>query len=291
MKKEDHNEEIRATRVGGFGGSDAATVLAMADRINNNLPLTTVQKHRLLQLKGLEECPTFDSPEIQSGRDFEDRLAEVLCPRGWDRETLLKGAKRNHFRVFAHADFCDKDANAVVEAKWSRKKNVDELLVTYMPQLQWYYTLGVSDVTLMCDTGDGQHTVAVERDEEMIDAIYAALDLIDNVFDNLDLTIDEADDSQLPPDVLAIKNEIAIIKRRMAADDARLKELNGELMHWMEGNEIWKVSGEDCTVTYVLPSVTTGFDAKRFEAEHPDIFAQYKTKVTKKSAYLTIKIK
>ena len=193
--------------------------------------------------------------------------------------------------MFAHADFCDRNANAVIEAKWSRKKDVDSLLDTYMPQLQWYYTLGVSDVTLMADTEDGQHTVSVERDEEMIDAIYAALDTIDNVFDNLDLTIDEADDSQLPPDVLCIKNEIAIIKRRMAADDARLKELNGELIHWMEGNEIWKVSGEDCTVTYVLPSVTTGFDAKRFEAEHPDVFAQYKTKVTKKSAYLTIKVK
>lgn len=291
MKKENHNEEIKATRVGGFGGSDAATVLAIAERINSGLPLTTTQKHRLLQLQGLEECPTFDSPEIQAGRDFEDRLAEVLCHRGWDRETMLKGAKRNHFRVFAHADFCDRNANAVVEAKWSRKKNVEELLVTYMPQLQWYYTLGVSDVTLMCDTEDGQHTVTVERDEEMIDAIYAALDLIDETFENLDLTIDEADDSQLPPDVLVIKNEIAIIKRRMAADDARLKELNAELMHWMEGNEIWKVSGKDCTVTYTLPSVVTGFDAKRFESEHPDIYAQYKTKVTKKSAYLTIKIK
>ena len=62
-------------------------------------------------------------------------------------------------------------------------------------------------------------------------------------------------------------------------------------MHWMEGNEIWKVSGGDCTVTYTLPSVVTSFDAKRFEAEHPDVYAQYKTKVTKKSAYLTIKIK
>ena len=291
MKKENHNEEIKATRVGGFGGSDAATVLAIADRINSGLPLTTTQKHRLLQLQGLEECPTFDSPEIQAGRDFEDRLAEVLCPRGWDRETMLKGAKRNHFRVFAHADFCDRDANAVVEAKWSRKKNVEELLATYAPQLQWYYTLGVSDVTLMCDTEDGQHTVTVERDEEMIDAIYAALDLIDENFDSLDLAIDEADDSQLPPDVLAIKNEIAIIKRRMAADDARLKELNAELMHWMEESQIWKVSGDDCTVTYTLPSVVTSFDAKKFEAEHPDVYAQYKTKVTKKSAYLTIKIK
>ena len=289
--KENHNEEIRVTRVGGFGGSDADTVLKIADRINNNLPLTTSQKHRLLQLKGLEELPSYDSPEIQAGRDFEDRLSEILCPRGWDRETMLNGARRNHFRVFAHADFYDRTSNAVVEAKWSRKKDVNGLLDTYMPQLQWYYTLGVDDVTLMCDTEDGNHTVTVERDNKMIDAIYDALDTIDNVFDDLDLTIDEADDSQLPPDVLCIKNEIAIIKRRMAADDARLKELNGELMHWMESSEIWKVSGEDCTVTYVLPSVTTGFDSKRFESEHPDLYMQYKTKIAKKSAYLTIKIK
>ena len=67
MKKDNHNEEIKATRVGGFGGSDAAMVLAMAERIREGQPLTTAQKHRILQLKGMETRQDFDSPEIQGG--------------------------------------------------------------------------------------------------------------------------------------------------------------------------------------------------------------------------------
>ena len=35
MKEINHNEEIRATRVGGFGGSDAAMVLSIAKAVES----------------------------------------------------------------------------------------------------------------------------------------------------------------------------------------------------------------------------------------------------------------
>lgn len=297
MKKENHNEEIRATRVGGFGGSDAAMVLAMADRIKDNQPLTTSQKHRMLQLKGLEECPTFDSPEIQAGRTFEENVAAVLVPQGWDRETYLtqdpnsSPAVRQHFKVFAHADFWNSVTNTVIEAKWSRKWTAEELKKVYMPQLQWYYMLGVDAVRLTCDTDEGCSTMDIARDDAIIASLENALETIDEAYYDINLHIEDLDDGELPPDVLCIKNEIAIIKRRMAEDDERLKNLNSELMHWMEEHQVSKVYGEDCIVIYTMPSTSVSFDAKKFEKDHPDTYAEYRTKITKKSGYLTVKIK
>ena len=294
--KENHNEEIRATRVGGFGGSDAAMVLAMADRISNNMPLTTSQKHRLLQLKGLEECPTFDSPEIQAGRTFEDNVAAVLVPQGWDRETYLtpqpnsSPAVMEHFRVFAHADFWNPVTNTVIEAKWSRKWTAEELKKVYGPQLQWYYMLGATAVRLTCDTEEGCSTMDIPRNEDTVAALTEALEIIDGAYYDINLHIEDLDDGELPPEVLGIKNEIASIKRRMQEDDERLKELTSELMHWMEANEISKVYGEDCIVIYTMPSTSVSFDAKKFEKDHPDTYAEYRTKITKKSGYLTVKI-
>lgn len=294
--KENHEHEIRATRVGGFGGSDAAMVLAMAERIKNNQHLTTSQKHRLLQLKGIEKCPTFDSPEIRAGRTFEDNVAAVLVPQGWERETYLtpqpnsSGAVREHFRVFAHADFWSPVTNTVIEAKWSRKWTAEELKKVHMPQLQWYYMLGATAVRLTCDTEEGCSTMDIARDEEMVASIEDALETIDEAYYDINLHIEDIDDGELPPEVLGIKNEIAIIKRRMAEDDERLKELTSELMHWMEEHQISKVYGEDCIVIYTMPSTSVSFDAKEFEKDHPDTYAEYRTKITKKSGYLTVKI-
>ena len=181
MKKENHEEEIRTTRVGGFGGSDAAMVLEIAERIASGQQLTTTQKHRILQLKGLETCPEFDSPEIKAGRAFEDEVAKRLKKEGWDRETFLQPlpnttmANRQHFRVFAHADFYNPKTNTVTECKWSRKFNHDGLEKQYKAQLQWYYMLGADAVCLCSDTADSRETTDIARDDKMVERLKIAL--------------------------------------------------------------------------------------------------------------------
>ena len=185
MKNYNHNEEIKATRVGGFGGSDAAMVLAMAERIRECQPLTTAQKHRILQLKGLETRPDFDSPEIQAGRAFEDEVAKELEAARWDRETFLSPnpnttmAVRQHFKVFAHADFYNPKTNTVTECKWSRKFNHDGLKKQYAAQLQWYYMLGADAVCLCSDTADGRKTTDVMRDDKMVELLKMSLETIE----------------------------------------------------------------------------------------------------------------
>ena len=296
MKKENHNEEIRATRVGGFGGSDAAMVLEIADRIKGGQQLTTTQKHRLLQLKGLETRPDFDSPEIQAGRAFEDEVAKRLKKADWDRETFLQPlpnttmAVRKNFRVFAHADFYNPKTNTVTECKWSRKFNHDGLKKQYQAQLQWYYMLGADAVCLCSDTADGRKTTDILRDDKMVELLKMSLETIDEVFPNIDLTIREQGCDELPPMVAALVAEIETITKTMAQEEETLKAKKAELLTYMDGHDLTKVWSNTASVTYTAPSTSLGFDAKKFEKDHADLYAAYRTKITKKAGFLTVKI-
>lgn len=296
MKNYNHNEEIKATRVGGFGGSDAAMVLAMAERIRAGLPLTTAQKHRLLQLKGLEQRPDFDSPEIQAGRAFEDDVARNLVPAGWDRETFLtpktnsSQAVRQHFRVFAHADFWNPETNTVTECKWSRKYSHDGLEKQYKAQMQWYYMLGADAVCLCSDTADGRKTTDVARDPATVELLVAALETIDEAFQVLDLTITEKSCNELPPTVAALLKDIETMTKLIAQNEEMLKVKKAELLAYMDGNGINRVWSDTASITYTAPSSSIGFDAKKFEKDFADLFAAYRTKITKKAGYLTVKL-
>lgn len=296
MKNYNHNEEIKATRVGGFGGSDAAMVLAMAEHIREGQPLTTAQKHRMLQLKGLETRPDFDSPEIQAGRAFEDEVAKSLEAMGWDRETCLSPnpnstiAVRQHFKVFAHADFYNQRTNTVTECKWSRKFGHEGLEKQYQAQLQWYYMLGADAVCLCSDTADGRNTTDVARDDKMVELLKTSLETIDETFPSLDLTINERGVNELPPTVAALLKDIETMTRLMAQDEETLKAKKAELLAYMDGNKLNKVWTDAASVTYTAPSSSVGFDAKKFEKDHADLYAAYRTKITKKSGYLTVKI-
>lgn len=296
MKKEKHNEEIRATRVGGFGGSDAAMVLEIAERIREGQQLTTAQKHRLLQVKGLEARPDFDSPEIQAGRAFEDEVAKSLEPMGWDRETYMQPntnssmAVRQHFRVFAHADFYNFKTNTVTECKWSRKFSHDGLKNKYAAQLQWYYMLGADAVCLCSDTADGRKTTDVARNGRMVETLIKSLEIIDEVLPNIDLTITERGINELPPTVAALMKDIETMTKLLAQDEEMLKAKKVELMSYMDRYNLNKVWSNTASVTYTAPSSSVGFDAKKFEKDHADLFAAYRTKLTKKAGYLIVKI-
>ena len=296
MKKENHNEEIKATRVGGFGGSDAAMVLEIAERIASGQQLTTTQKHRLLQLKGLETRPDFDSPEIQSGRAFEDEVAKRLKKEDWDRETFLQPMPnatmtvRKNFRVFAHADFYNSKTNTVTECKWSRKFSHEGLEKQYAAQLQWYYMLGADAVCLCSDTADGRKTTDITRDDQMVELLKMSLETIDEVFPNIDLTIREKSCDELPPMIAALIAEIETITKTMAQEEETLKDKKAELLAYMEKSDLTKVWSNTASVSYTAPSSSIGFDAKKFEKDHADLFAAYRTKITKKASYLTVNI-
>jgi hypothetical protein len=297
MKKINHNEEIRATRVGGFGGSDASMVLSIAKSIESGEKLTTTQKHRLNQLKGIEQVPQFSNADTEAGHRFEDEVAATLN-ESWSRESVIyddRGDIYENFRIFAHADFYWPIAGGVKECKWTRTLNLDGLRERYQPQLQWYYMLGVESVSLCycivnAESGEEERgCVDVPRDDNMIDDLRAALRIIDSRFGDLDTTIAEFDDEDIPDN---IRQEI-LIMRELTQKIKGLEEARDQhrasVMEWMESKKATKAAGWWGSVTYTAASERKDFDRKSFGKDHPDLLAAYSSKVTKKAAYITTK--
>lgn len=296
MKENQHQQEIIATRVGGFGGSDAAMVLSIAKAIEAGDKLTTTQKHRLNQLKGLEDVPQFSNADTEAGHRFEDEVAGTL--QNWTREQVIydeKGDLYENFKVFAHADFYMLLTASVKECKWTRVLNLDGLRERYAAQLQWYYMLGANSVSLAycivnAESGDEERgCVDVPRDEDMIDDLRASLRLIDSRFGDLDTTITEFDDTDIPDN---IRQEILI----MRGLSAKVKELNeaidqhrASVREWMESKKATKAAGWWGSVTYTAASERKDFDKRAFGKDHPDLLVAYSQKVTKKAAYITAK--
>lgn len=296
MKKENHDQEIRATRVWGFGGSDASMVLAIAKSIESGDKLTTTQKHRLNQLKGLEAVPQFSNADTEAGHRFEDEVAGTL--HDWTREQVIydeKGDLYENFKVFAHADFYMPLTASVKECKWTRTLNLDGLRERYAAQLQWYYMLGAHAVSLAycivnAESGEEERgCFDVPRDDAMIDDLRAALRLIDSHFGDLDTTITELDDTDIPDN---IRQEI-LIMRELSAIIKDLEEARDQhrasVMDWMESKKATKAAGWWGSVTYTAASERKDFDKKAFGKDHPDLLAAYSQKVTKKAAYITVK--
>lgn len=298
MKEINHNEEIRATRVGGFGGSDAAMVLSIAKSIESGEKLTTTQKHRLNQLKGLEEVPQFSNEDTEAGHRFEDEVKAAMPGNDWTREQVIydeKGDLYENFKVFAHADFYMPLTASVKECKWTRTFNLDGLRERYAAQLQWYYMLGVHAVSLCycivnAESGEEDRgCVDVPRDDEMIDNLRAALRIIDTRFGELDTTITELDDTEIPDN---IRQEI-LIMRELTQKIKGLEEARDQhrasVQEWMESQKATKAAGWWGSVTYTAASERKDFDKKSFGKDHPDLLAAYSNKVTKKAAYITAK--
>lgn len=297
MKEINHDQEIRATRVGGFGGSDAAMVLAIAKAIESGEKLTTTQRHRLNQLKGIEQVPQFSNADTEAGHRFEDEVAATLN-ESWSREQVIydeKGDLYEDFKVFAHADFYLVKTASVKECKWTRALNLDGLRERYQPQLQWYYMLGAHAVSLAycivnAESGEEERgCVDVPRDDNMIDDLRAALRLIDCHFGELDTTITELDDTDIPDN---IRQEI-LIMRELTQKIKGLEEARDQhrasVQEWMESKKATKAAGWWGSVTYTAASERKDFDKKSFGKDHPDLLAAYCNKVTKKAAYITAK--
>ena len=298
MKEINHNEEIRATRVGGFGGSDAAMVLAIAKAIESGEKLTTTQRHRLNQLKGLEEVPQFSNADTEAGHRFEEEVKAAMPGNDWTREQVIydeKGDLYENFKVFAHADFYLTNTASVKECKWTRTLNLDGLRERYQPQLQWYYMLGANAVSLCycivnAESGEEDRgCVDVPRDDEMIDDLRAALRLIDSRFGDIDTEITELDDTDIPDN---IRQEIFIM-RELSQKIKGLEEARDQhrasVQEWMESKKAVKAAGWWGSVTYTAASERKDFDKKAFGKDHPDLLAAYSSKVTKKAAFITAK--
>ena len=298
-----HAEEIKTSRIGGLGGSDAAMVLKIGR--NGLQALCNTDVKRLRVMLGIEEpCNFGGNAATDAGHAFEDYIAErlkMIYPQGYIREAKIIGEEYGKFKTFAHADFMTA-SKKVIECKFVQD-TTNNVLAKYYAQLQWYYYLGADCVTLCHGVGNVEPFEVVDytfldvpRDEQTIEVIRNGLRLIDEYCSNeqevsAPLEVDmQAKQRKLVRKYITRKRKVDML---MAEMDAIKEELQAE----MENNNIAKLSGaidsdSAAVVIFRKGSTRRTLDSTKALARYPELNEQGDLwKTTTAKSIITIQIK
>lgn len=295
-----NNEELKRSHANGFGGSDAKMFAKIGTKGIESL--STTEKKRILVALGKMEADDFGgNVYTEAGHLFEDYCAENTTISKCEREKYIecKDAAK-HFKVFAHADFYDNATGEVFECKFSQDGTM-KVYEDYFAQLQWYYMLGASNVTLYHGWGTvlpfdviGVLHVHVERDDEFIACLrdgIAELDkaIEDGVFESYDVT--EVTLSEMDEDTATACQRLGLAMARIKETEKLAEEYKATLLAWMEAHGVLNIKGEGFTVSYVSPTTRKTFDAKKAQADFPALKDEqyYKTSAVKSSVKITLK--
>jgi len=277
-----HAQEIKQTRVGGLGGSDAALVLRVGTK--GLAGLTATDLKRLCVMCGTYIQDDFGgNAYTNAGHAFED-FAEAYLPLGknYQREFVMSQKLAFSFKTFAHADFAviDEKGTLVIECKFVQQ-NTAKVIAKYFAQLQWYYMLGAKNVCIYHGVGNVEpfevlegHLEYIERDEETINLLLHGIKTIDDALrSGWRPEPSEKEVLSNTPDVIQQAfAELAEVKTLEAELKARKDAAAGTLKQYLEG---WGFTGilQEGTkhqVIYTKGGVSKTFDAAAFLKDHPE---------------------
>ena len=289
-----HKQEIEATRVGGFGGSDAKMIYKIG--LKGLSSLNNTDKKRIRVAKGLDEYkPIIMNDAMQRGHDFEDWYAEQAFAPIADREEKLSCQLANNFDTFFHADFSDG-----FDEVWELKcvGNPDNAVQDYYEQLQWQHLIGAKKLWLVvCDsTKSFEEGTAlpelIERNEQVIEILRNGIKLLDENWDDLNLDIgEEWSDSDLMPfekqDIAAFTSYL----QRIQELEKLAEESKEKVFQFMKDNNIKSLKSDSYTVTFTPDGTKSTLDKSKLFKEHPEIKEQDYLKTSPRKAYITVKLK
>lgn len=295
-----HQMEIENTRVGGFGGSDAAMFLRIAKK-GGVEGLSNTDLYRIAVAMGIKPyAPVPVTEAMQNGHIFEDSYARMLkdSVRTFEREVkLIAECQPANFRIFAHADFVingktsEKKFVIVHECKFiaDEEKSVYDVAETYKAQLQWYYMLGVEYVDLIRGYGDPDYpstqSLVIERDEEIINQLKLGIRLLDEAINNGWVPeIEEEFASAMSEKMQNIIHDYEELKFQKSTIDQKLEELQKQIVEYMTIGNVAKINASLGTISRTADSVVESFDSKKFEKENPELYKNYLKKSTRKGS-------
>lgn len=280
----EHEQEIKRTRVGGLGGSDASILYRVG--LNGMSALTNTDKKRLAVMMGLAEPQDFGgNVYTRAGHQFEDVYAEGVAIAAkeangeYQCEYVMEQPLAKNFKTFAHADFAlNNFMNPdVIECKYVQDTTA-ATLAKYMPQLQWYYVLGAKSVRLAHGWGSVEpfeiedvEIAVVERDPQYTKALLQGIKTLDEAISDgwRPVVTDKANVEAAPEVVQSAFANLATAKQ-MAADakamEDEAKKVLQEYMTEFQLNGITnKVTGKQ--VVFVGEKITERFDLDKFKKE------------------------
>ena len=297
-----HQQEIESTRVGGFGGSDAALFLRIAKKGGVD-GLSNTDLYRIAVAMGIKPyAPVPVTEAMQAGHIFEDSYARYLDAQGkpYEREVKLLAKKQpKNFKIFAHADFTfdgkvykTNDTFIFVhECKFIQDQatTIEEVAKNYQAQLQWYYLLGAEYVDLIRGYGDPNHPkmeiFEVDEDENIIDALKLGIRLLDDAIESGWVPeIEEEFAAAMSEKMQNVIADYERLKFEKSAIDQKLEELQNQIVEYMTIGNVAKINASLGTISRTADSVVESFDSKKFEKENPDVYQQYIKKSTRKGS-------
>ena len=298
-----HQMEIETTRVGGFGGSDAAMFLRIAKK-GGVEGLSNTDLYRIAVAMGIKPyVPVSPTEAMQNGHIFEDSYEKMLKDSGinFDREVKIMPHKlqMQNFAIFAHADFVfyTYEGNsadyfdAVHECKFiaDEEKSADDVAETYKAQLQWYYMLGVENVNLIRGYGDPNHPstqdLIIDEDENIIDNLKLGIRLLDEaISDGWVPEIEEEYAAAMSEKMQNIIADYERLKFEKNAIDEKLDELQKQIIEYMAISNVAKINATLGTISRTADSVVESFDSTKFKKENADLYNQYLKKSTRKGS-------
>lgn len=290
----DHKKEIEATRVGGFGGSDAKMFYKIG--LKGLSSLNNTDKKRIMVAKGLDEYkPITVNDAMQRGHDFEDWYEkQPFAPLNAEREVIISSMLAKNFKTFAHADFF---SNGEV---WELKclGNPENAYNDYFEQLQWYHRLRAVKVWLVVADSSQPFNegtlfpIEIKRDNNVIDILSNGIRLLDENWETLDFEVgEEWTESDLLPfereDIQLMTNYLTEIKQL----ESKADEMKTKLFEFMQNNNIKSINSDTYNVSFIPESTTATLDKKKLFKAHPEIKEQDYLKISPKKAYITVKLK
>ena len=302
--KNQHQMEIETSRVGGFGGSDAAMFLRIAKK-GSVEGLSNTDLYRIAVAMGIKPyVPVSPTEAMQNGHIFEDSYERILKDSGittYEREVkLVAKCQPKNFKIFAHADFLinGKTYNKPVkkfvivhECKFiaDEEKSADDVAETYKAQLQWYYMLGVEYVDLIRGYGDPNYpstqNLVIDEDEDIIDSLKLGIRLLDEaISDGWVPEIEEEYAAAMSEKMQNIIADYERLKFEKNAIDEKLDELQKQIIEYMSIGNVAKINGTLGTISRTADSVVESFDSTKFKKENADLYNQYLKKSTRKGS-------
>ena len=299
--KNQHQQEIENTRVGGFGGSDAALFLRIAKR-GGVEGLSNTDLYRIAVAMGIKPyVPVPVTEAMNNGHVFEESYARILKDSGltdYQREVkLIAECQPANFRIFAHADFLLNGKTAlkkfviVHECKFiaDEEKTADDVAKTYEAQLQWYYMLGVEYVDLIRGYGNPEYPstqdLIIDKDEDIIDTLKLGIRLLDEaISDGWVPEIEEEFACTMSEKMQNIIADYERLKFEKSAIEEKLDELQKQIVEYMTIGNVAKINASLGTISRTADSVVESFDSKKFEKENPELYRNYIKKSTRKGS-------
>ena len=293
LEQQQHQMEIETSRVGGFGGSDAALFLRIAKK-GGVEGLSNTDLYRIAVAMGIKPyVPVSPTEAMQNGHIFEDIYARYLDAQGkpHQREVKLVAKKQpKNFKIFAHADFVN-DNNYVEECKFiqDEEKTAEDVAETYKAQLQWYYMLGVEYVDLVRGYSNPEYPIiqhiSIDEDENIIDNLKLGIRLLDDAIESGWVPeIEEEYAAAMSEKMQNIIADYERLKFEKSAIDEKLDELQKQIIEYMSIGNVAKINGTLGTISRTADSVVESFDSKKFEKENPELYKNYIKKSTRKGS-------